>query len=90
MAGRIPEELLRSKILPPPGAPSKANHGRNGNPAAPDQTADESWLDSLTKAVRTSPELQALEIEPRPRIHGEWLKEGDLGFIFAARGVGKT
>jgi hypothetical protein len=31
-----------------------------------------------------------MEIKPREPMIGDWLKEGDLGFIFAVRGVGKT
>lgn len=31
-----------------------------------------------------------MEIPERPRLVGDWFREGDLGFIFAPRGVGKT
>jgi hypothetical protein len=34
--------------------------------------------------------LAALELKPRKLLLGDWFGEGDLGFIFAPRGVGKT
>jgi putative DNA primase/helicase len=40
--------------------------------------------------VVTSSELRQLALKPRKKLLGEWLCEGDLGFIFAFRGVGKT
>lgn len=44
----------------------------------------------LRAAFVTSADLAALQIEERPRILGEWMRAGDLGLIFAARGVGKS
>ena len=41
-------------------------------------------------AVVTSSELHDLELIPRKKLLGDWFCEGDLGFIFAFRGVGKT
>ena len=41
-------------------------------------------------AVRTSKELNAAEIIPRQKIFGEFLCEGDLGFIYGLRGSGKS
>jgi RecA-family ATPase/biotin operon repressor len=46
--------------------------------------------EKLGNAVLSSPALMAKEVPQRPKLLGEWLREGDLGFIFAARGVGKT
>jgi hypothetical protein len=60
-------------------------HGRNG--AA---KAEQSWTDALDSAVVTSSELQALELIPRKKLLGDWFCEGDCGFLFAFRGVGKT
>jgi hypothetical protein len=34
--------------------------------------------------------LDELQIQPRPLLLGDWFAEGDLGFLFAKRGVGKT
>jgi hypothetical protein len=52
--------------------------------------AEQSWLDALNAAVVTSSELHDLELIPRKKLLGDWFCEGDLGFIFASRGVGKT
>jgi RecA-family ATPase len=52
--------------------------------------AEVSWTDALNAAVVTSSELHDLELIPRKNLLGDWFCEGDLGFIFAFRGVGKT
>ena len=52
--------------------------------------ADPSWTDALNAAVVTSSELHDLELVPRKKLLRDWFCEGDLGFIFASRGVGKT
>jgi hypothetical protein len=49
-----------------------------------------SWDDSLKLAACTSEDLRSLEIEPREPILSDFFKTGDLGFIYAARGVGKS
>jgi hypothetical protein len=48
------------------------------------------WLAHFDKAICPSSGLAQLAIPPREPILGEWLKEGDLGFIFSPRGLGKT
>lgn len=48
------------------------------------------WPAALTASMCSSKELQGLELTPRAPILDKWFKEGDLGFIFAPRGVGKT
>jgi len=52
--------------------------------------AEKSWMDALNESVVTSNELRDLELVPRKKLLGDWFCEGDLGFIFAFRGVGKT
>jgi hypothetical protein len=44
----------------------------------------------LKSCLLTGHELARMEIPRRPRLMGDWLCKGDLGFIFAPRGVGKT
>jgi hypothetical protein len=44
----------------------------------------------FSTALLSAPELTAKEVPKRPALLGQWMREGDLGFIFAARGVGKT
>lgn len=41
-------------------------------------------------ALLTSPQISGMQIPTRSALLGKWLKEADLGFVFAARGVGKT
>jgi hypothetical protein len=48
------------------------------------------WLEHLAKAICSSAGLAQLNVPPREPILGEWFKEADLGFIFGARGLGKT
>jgi len=51
---------------------------------------EKSWIDALNESVVTSRELHDLELIPRKKLLGAFFCEGDLGFIFAFRGVGKT
>ncbi|MEC5126659.1 AAA family ATPase [Verrucomicrobiales bacterium BCK34] len=44
----------------------------------------------LNSAALKGVDFLNLEIPERPRLVGDWFREGDLGFIFAPRGVGKT
>lgn len=48
------------------------------------------WAQALAKAVVSSTELGSLDLPPRRRLLGDFFCEGDLGFIYAFRGVGKT
>jgi hypothetical protein len=41
-------------------------------------------------ALLTAAELRAMDVPQRLKLLGEWMREADLGFVFAARGVGKT
>jgi AAA domain len=52
--------------------------------------AEKSWADALDESIVTSSELHGLELTPRRKLLGDWFCEGDCGFIFAFRGVGKT
>ena len=56
--------------------------------ATPDLKAE--WLAHFNKAICPSSGLAQLTVPPREPILGEWFKEGDLGFIYGARGLGKT
>jgi hypothetical protein len=44
----------------------------------------------FTRSLLGADELACMEIIPRPRLLGEWMREGDLGYLFAPRGHGKT
>ena len=45
---------------------------------------------SFLKSVVPFPDFEKLAIRTRAPLMGEWFLEGDLGFVFAPRGVGKT
>jgi hypothetical protein len=49
-----------------------------------------SWLEAMALGTLTSCDLQAAHLNPRDKLIGDWCLAGDLGFIFAPRGVGKT
>ena len=48
------------------------------------------WRLAYQNGGSLSSELAALAITPRAPLVGSWLKSGDLGFIYAARGIGKS
>jgi RecA-family ATPase len=75
----VPLEKSHPQQLPPPP--------NNETPTS--DTAD-ALARACTTALLTSSELSMLEVPLRPHLLGEWMREGDLGFIFAPRGVGKT
>jgi putative DNA primase/helicase len=58
------------------------------------QAADEKLLAELLlhyeAAICTSAALQTKELKSRKKIMGEWLREGDLGFVYGERGSGKS
>jgi hypothetical protein len=45
---------------------------------------------SLRDVLTTAPDLRSRHLPARPAILGEWLREGDFGYIFAPRGHGKS
>lgn len=45
---------------------------------------------SLTRTLRAVPNLDTLAIPERQPVLGDWFMEGDLGFLYAPRGLGKT
>jgi AAA domain-containing protein len=51
---------------------------------------ERSWGDAVNESVVTSTELHTLHLVPRRKLLGDWFAEGDLGILFAFRGVGKT
>jgi hypothetical protein len=57
-------------------------------PSTPDLKAE--WLAHFNKAICPSSGLAQIAVPPREPILGEWFKEGDLGFLYGERGLGKT
>ena len=48
------------------------------------------WLAYLARAACPANGLAGLSVPPREPVIGTWFKQGDLGFIYGARGLGKT
>ena len=48
------------------------------------------WRIHFKRATCSAKALQHVKVAPREPIVGHWFKEGDLGFIFGPRGLGKT
>lgn len=48
------------------------------------------WVEALGRAIMTPAEIRSLNLPPRAPILGRWFLEGDLGYIFGPRGLGKT
>lgn len=55
---------------------------------APDAAAE--WVTALGRAVLTPTEIGKLNLPKRAPVLGAWFLEGDLGFIYGPRGLGKT
>ncbi len=66
---------LKSSKPPPATAP--------GTPPPPEPP-------DFARSLLTPEQLRLTQSTPRPRLLGEWLREGDLGYLFAPRGGGKT
>ena len=48
------------------------------------------WMAHLDKGTTSASGLAQLAVPPREPIMGDWFREGDLGFIYGPRGLGKT
>ena len=57
-------------------------------PGAADLKAE--MLAHFDTATCSAEMLAQVAVPPREPIVGEWFKQGDLGFIYGARGLGKT
>ena len=51
---------------------------------------DAEWIEHLTTAICSANGLAEINVPPREGILGTWFKEGDLGFIYGPRGLGKS
>ena len=50
----------------------------------------EEIFEALKKGALKGAAFRKMKIKPRKRLLGDWFREGDTGFIFSRRGVGKT
>jgi len=74
-----------------PGEPATQEESAPDEPAPDSTEAQAAELrHTFASSLLTTPELVDLQIPPRPRLLGNFFHEGDLGFIYAPRGGGKT
>ena len=59
-------------------------------PAATEGSLQAEWLAAFEQSALDAVALGAHKLAPREPIMGEWFRQGDLGFIYAPRGQGKT
>ncbi len=61
-------------------------------PEIPDADGENNaaFIECVASAVMSGSDLMLMEVPNRPKLLGEWCRMGDLGFIYAPRGVGKT
>jgi hypothetical protein len=57
---------------------------------SPETDLKTEWLGHFAQAICSSEGMTRLNIPPREPILGDWFRQGDLGFIFGLRGLGKT
>lgn len=55
-----------------------------------EQDALTQWHNAITKSALPAADIALLDIPKRLPILGRWFLEGDLGFIYGPRGLGKT
>jgi DNA-binding transcriptional ArsR family regulator len=93
----ITDKQLEKMVHPPrtkqwPGANSDTNLPKASRGADEDseQKIFEELLTKYSAAICTSEQLERLDIPSRKFLVGQWMREGDLGFVFGERGSGKT
>jgi hypothetical protein len=82
MSANIGQDQL-DKAIKPVDFSDKSSSGEQEEKETP-------WADAISVSVVGSSDLDDVNIPPRPLLVGDWWKEGDLGYICAQRGVGKT
>lgn len=80
MSVPLPAQASRAAATPAPSRRGPAWDVTELTPLPPDFSAD--LLNGL--------EVQELQLPARPALLGDWLKQGDLGYLFAPRGAGKS
>jgi hypothetical protein len=47
-------------------------------------------VEAFSKSTCSCTQMKEIKIKSRRKVVGDWLREGDLSFLFASRGLGKT
>jgi hypothetical protein len=88
MAGVI--RYLGTQGLNSERSDSVPGYGKGRDRASNSEQIRAEFEAALKQSILPCNELSKLGIPPRQKLLGDWFLEGDLGFIFAPRGVGKT
>jgi putative DNA primase/helicase len=86
------EELRRNRSEDSKDTKQKDQDGTKGKQSDAEQQEAKTKERTLafSQAITKGSKLLEIEIPPRKVIIDDWYKEGDLGFVFAYRGTGKT
>jgi len=84
--GPLPQSLFAKEVERDFCTP-KASRGADEDS---EQQIFEELLTKYSAAICTSEQLESLDIPSRKFLMGQWMREGDLGFVFGERGSGKT
>jgi RecA-family ATPase len=74
----------------PPVEPKEVNVVNMLGLGNDEETAFQAELNSVLKATMNLEQLSTAELPAHAQLMGQWMREGDLGFIYGARGEGKT
>jgi hypothetical protein len=83
----------KAKQAQPEGNSEHRKEQRTGEQSSDGQSDTEEkppLVDCIKGSTCVGEELAAVNLPPRAVIVDDWFKEGDLGYIYAFRGVGKT
>jgi putative DNA primase/helicase len=79
---------LKNRITTPEEL-SQPSVSQNGSEKPDDQLFNE-LLANYNAAICTSEQLEQISIPARKKLLGDFMREGDLGFVYGERGSGKT
>lgn len=79
---------LKDRIIAPEELPHPSA-GQNGE-EDPDEKLFNELLTDYNGAICTSQQLESISIPAREKLLGDFMREGDLGFVYGERGSGKT
>jgi len=83
---RVVKEKMEESKWPNP----ERDHLNSNNSDDHEEKLFQELFSKYRRVVCTAEEFEAVEIIPRKPLIGNWMKEGDLGFIYGERGSGKT
>jgi putative DNA primase/helicase len=76
---------VKTRVKPEPSQPDDGHNEKRKK-----DDLHEEIFEALKKGAVCDTTFRKLKIKPRKKLLGDWFREGDTGFIFSRRGVGKT